>query len=158
MIQYHRRVHNQLINIDIFVFQLQFLLPVLLPSLQRCRCQFQFCVIISQKKDLWESSQLSSSLGCSETGDTMDIPLRYQSQCLNKTTSLSFSMEQVSAIATAHATYLLTFPAEVPPIPSNSCALMLVAALLLSTSAANWFMYSSCLLQNVGLLQKLLHW
>ena len=32
-----------------------------------------------------------------------------------------------------------------PPIPSiNSCALMLVAALSLSTSAANWFMYSSC--------------
>ena len=49
-------------------------------------------------------------------------------------------------LRTAHATYLLTFPPEVPPIPSISCVLILIAALSLSTSAANWFIYSSCLL------------
>ena len=49
-------------------------------------------------------------------------------------------------LRTAHTTYLLTFPPEVPPIPSISCVLILVAVLSLSTSAANWFIYSSCLL------------
>ena len=38
----------------------------------------------------------------------------------------------------AHATYLLTFRPEVPPIPFISCVLILVAAHSLSTSAANW--------------------
>ena len=38
-------------------------------------------------------------------------------------------------LRTAHATYLLTFPPEVPPTPSISCVLILVAALSLSTYA-----------------------
>ena len=51
-------------------------------------------------------------------------------------------------LCTAHATYLLTFPPEVPSISSISCVLMLVAALSLRTSAANWFIYSSCLFKK----------
>ena len=59
-------------------------------------------------------------------------------------------------LRTAHAIYLLTFPPEVQPIPSISCVLILVAALSLSTSADNSFIYSSCLRYNVDLLQELL--
>ena len=36
-------------------------------------------------------------------------------------------------LRTAHATYLLTLPPEVPPIPSISCVQILVAVLSLST-------------------------
>ena len=146
MIQYPRRVHNQLINIEIFAFQLQFLLPVLLP---RCRCQFQFCVIIFQKKALFGSLPSSpQAWGARQLG----LPWRFrfainpnvwtkQLPCHSPCSRLALFLPR-----TTHATYLLTFPAEVPHIPSNRCALMLVAALSLSTSAANWFMYSSCLL------------
>ena len=49
-------------------------------------------------------------------------------------------------LRTAYATYLLTLPPEVPPILSISCVLILVAVLSLSTSAANWVIYSSCFL------------
>ena len=49
-------------------------------------------------------------------------------------------------LRTANAIYLLTLPPEVPPIPSTSCVLILVIVLSPSTSAANWFLYSSCLL------------
>ena len=84
MIQYRRRICNQLINIEKFVFQLPFLLPVLLPPLQRCRCQFQFCTILPRKNAPYVSLPSSSQAwGVRQLVIAVEIPLRYQFQCPN---------------------------------------------------------------------------